>query len=134
MKSKKIYRKLFYIGGIFHIIGALGHIFFWNLFNWEQELTNLSTVNSNIMQMLNISLIIILIFMGFIFLIEKENLLKNRIGRYFILISTFIYSGRLIAEWIYPESSILMSIILILMIWIYSYPLHLLFKKRILSN
>lgn len=45
-----------YIGGAFHILFAVFHLFFWKLFRWREELPKLTPLNRQIVQVLNISL------------------------------------------------------------------------------
>jgi len=48
--------KLIFAGGIFNLLFAVFHLFFWKLFNWKYELKSISFVNRNIMQVLNLCL------------------------------------------------------------------------------
>jgi hypothetical protein len=59
-------KALLYIGGTITLCFALFHLYFWKLFNWQDELIKLSPENSGIMQMLNIASIYMVLFAAFI--------------------------------------------------------------------
>src|SRR5688572_13811425 len=40
--------------GLFNLAFAIFHLFFWRLFNWQQELPRLGTANRGIIQVLNL--------------------------------------------------------------------------------
>ena len=65
---------LLYVGGVFSLLFAIMHLLFWNLGNWQEELTKLSPDNSGIMQMLNVASIYLLLFAAFIsFYLAKKK-------------------------------------------------------------
>ena len=59
-------KALLYIGGTITLCFALFHLYFWKLFNWQEELVKLSPENQGIMQMLNVVSVYTVLFAAFI--------------------------------------------------------------------
>jgi hypothetical protein len=55
-------KKLLYIGGFISLLYVIVHASFWKLFNWNEELAKLSTMNKGLMVMLDIGIGYLLIF------------------------------------------------------------------------
>ena len=67
-------KAILYAGGILNILGAAGHMFFWKLFNWSEELPKLSIINQGILQVANIILIFIILYFAVMsFIIAKHE-------------------------------------------------------------
>lgn len=59
-------RKLLYIAGSMTLCFSFLHLSFWAIFNWQEELLKISTINQGILQMLNIASIYRMLFIAFI--------------------------------------------------------------------
>jgi hypothetical protein len=84
------------LAGIFNLIFAIFHLFFWRIFNWKNELPKLNFTNERVMPILNLVLIYIFFDMSavcFILISEDEHLIsKFLIGSFagFWLFRTFL--------------------------------------------
>jgi len=88
-------KTVLYIGGVLNILLAIFHMFFWNLFNWSEELPKLSADNRGILQIANIILIFILIYFAVMsFVIAKDKKIDIYARSIIICISGF-YAIRL---------------------------------------
>ena len=119
---EKIRNTIVVIGGILFLIFGLFHITFWFLFDWKNELIKLNEVNSNVMQMLNIGTVVILLSFGCIMLYYRSEILNTRLGNAILIISSLFFFARLIAEIVFPGSSIIFGLILFLCILLYLIP------------
>lgn len=114
------------IGGVILLLFGLFHMNFWGLFNWEKELLNLNQINSNIMQMLNIGMIVFLLSFGFILILYHKEILETIPGKAILITIALFFIVRLIAEFVFPGSSITLGYILFICVFIYLIPV---FKK-----
>lgn len=71
---------LLYIGGFFNLGFAIFHLFFWNIFDWRNDLKSIRYVNRAILQILNLCLIIIFFIFAYISFAYPIDLLVTRIG------------------------------------------------------
>jgi hypothetical protein len=53
---------LLYVGGFISLSYVVAHALFWKLFNWNEELARLSTMNKGLMIMLDIGIIYLFLF------------------------------------------------------------------------
>ncbi len=118
----KINKVLITVGGILNILLALFHLSFWKAFNWKAELANLSVVNSNIMQMLNIAVCVILLSFGYLLLVNRKEIINTRIGKTILFILSLFYFVRLIMEYVFPDGSIIFGFVLLVYTLIYFIP------------
>ncbi len=72
--------KLIFIGGIFNLLFAVFHLFFWKLFNWKDELKSISFINRNIMQVLNLCLAFVFIIFFYISIFHTDEMLNTDLG------------------------------------------------------
>jgi hypothetical protein len=75
--------------GIYNILLALFHIYFWKVFKWNETLEIGTKANKYLVQIMNIQLIYVFIFMAFIYIFFKDELLDSTLG-YWIM---FGYAG-----------------------------------------
>lgn len=94
------------IGGVSNALIAALHIAFWQLFDWQTELAQLSVVNSNIMQMLNLFTIVFLIYSVGMLLLKPYEMLTTAIGRLVLGMFATLYLARLAMEFYFPEQSL----------------------------
>ncbi len=79
--SKEI---LIIIGGIYSLLFAIFHIGFWKLFNWKTELEKLNLPNRAIMQISNLCLIYIFLFVAFVCFFFTKELHATNFGKAFL--------------------------------------------------
>lgn len=118
----KLRSTLIIIGGGLSFLFTIFHLAFWKLFNWDVELNNLSTVNSNIMQMLNIGSAVILFSLGFLLLFKRKEIMDSKLGKYILIIIAGFYFARLVMEFVFPEGELMFGAILMICVLIYLLP------------
>ena len=122
---EKIRKKLVIIGGVNALFWGLFHISFWFApfpVDWKNELTKLTEMNSNIMQMLNIAVTVFLLAFGFIMLYYRKEVLNSALGKALLLGFALFWLARLIGEIAFPGGSIALGVILFLCVLIYLIP------------
>ncbi len=110
------------IGGVLSIVFGIFHLSFWKLFDWKNELSNLSPDNSNIVQMLNIGTSIVLLSFGYILLFNRKEIMNTRIGKTLLSVLSIFYLARFIMEFAFPNGSLIFGIILLFSVLIYLIP------------
>lgn len=106
-----------------NLLAAALHLAFWDLFDWPDALSQLSTVNSNIMQMLNLFITVFFIYVGLLLLFKPKMVVLSTIGRHFLGLLTMMWTARLAMEFYFPEGDMLFAGILAMSILFFSYPL-----------
>jgi magnesium-transporting ATPase (P-type) len=114
--------KLIFAGGILSILLGLFHCTFWHSFDWATELPKLSTINSNIMQMLDLAVICLLTGLGVILVAYRKEIARSKTGRALLLLLALFYAIRIFGEWYYPEGSVALGAILAIYLLIYLVP------------
>ena len=77
-------------GGFYNIILVIFHLFFWRIFNWEQDLRSVSSLNRSIMPVVNLSLTFVFVIFAYISLVHSTELLTSPLGNsLLILIALF---------------------------------------------
>jgi len=69
------------IGGAYHLAFAIFHLFFWRLFRWKSELAKLSSINRNVMQILNLRITYLALVFSYLSFALPEDLLSTTLGR-----------------------------------------------------
>jgi len=115
-------KTLVIVGGILLIVFGLFHLSFWNLFDWKNELTKLNLENSNIMQILNICISVLLLSFGFIFIFYRKEILNTGIGRALQIAFSIFFFARLILGFVFPGEPIILSFILLCCALVYLIP------------
>lgn len=92
------------------------------MFDLANELPKLSTANSNIMQMSTICIAVLLFAFGLVLLFYSKQILENKLGRLILLVLSLFYFTRLSLGFVYPQSGITMSIILVVCVLVYLIP------------
>jgi hypothetical protein len=110
------------IGGINFLLFGLFHLSFWYGLDWKNELIKLTEINSNVMQMLNIGIAVFLLAFGFLMLSYRREILNSALGKALLIIFSLFWLARLIAEVVFPGSSIALGFILLLCVLIYLIP------------
>ncbi len=81
-------------GGFFNIGMILFHLGFWRLFNWSEDLKNISFLNSAIMQVLNISLTLAFVIFAYISLVHTGALLSTPLGNSLLILMALFWLAR----------------------------------------
>lgn len=110
MKTKRL---LILIAGAMTILLGLFHVMFWfGLLDWDTQLPLLSVINSNVMQMLNLAVILLLVGLGILMVSLRTEIARTKLGRAILWIMVAFYVARLAEEFIFPEPSLPLAAIL----------------------
>ena len=88
-------------GGFYTIGLVLFHLCFWRIFNWDQELKQVSFLNRAIMQVLNISLIFAFIIFSYISLAHTSEILASSLGKSLLVLMALFWLARTIQQIIF---------------------------------
>ncbi len=90
-----------YLCGI-HAFGfAVFHMFFWKLFKWKTGLATISKPNRAILQIANIQLIFLLVFVGVVCFCFTKDLYQTNLGRVFLIAISIFWLVRTIQQFIF---------------------------------
>lgn len=120
MKTNIIFIRL---GGVINLLAALLHVSFWSAFDWSHQLTELSIVNSNVMQMLNLFTIVFFVYVGILLLAKPKQVSSTLMGRHFLGMLMAMWTARLAMEFYFPEGSLVFAVVLVFSILCFTYPL-----------
>lgn len=81
-------------GGYFNIGLLLFHLSFWHLFNWGEELKQVSSLNRAVMQVLNISLSFVFAIFAYISLMHTPELISTPLGKSLVLLIALFWLAR----------------------------------------
>ena len=82
------------LGGIYNIILVVFHLLFWRIFNWKEDLRTLSFLNKSIMQVINLSLILVFVIFAYISLVHTNELLSTSLGKSLLFSMAFLWFAR----------------------------------------
>ena len=102
------------LGGVLNALLAIFHILFWKMLNWPESLSSLNSDQQAIMQVLNIHLILIISFFGFVSILYPASLLKSKMGKMVLVLIALFYLLRLVNEVIFWDISQVVSIVILL--------------------
>lgn len=106
---------LLLIGAIFHIVFALFHLLFWKLFDWVQDLKNLSHTNKSVMQILNLRLIFVFLIFAYISYFNTSDLLSTKLGLTMLVAIALFWGFRAVEQIFYFGVNKIASNILLLL-------------------
>lgn len=110
MKTNLIFVRM---GGLMNLLAAVLHVTFWNAFNWSAQLTELSVMNSNIMQMLNLFVIVFFTYVGLLLLLKPTDLVSSPMGRHFLGLLSILWTARLAMEFYFPQGDLIFAGVLL---------------------
>lgn len=87
--------------GIFSIAFAVFHMLFWKLFDWKNDLKKLSIANRAVTQILNLRLIYVFLFVGFLCFRFPEELVETALGNFVLIGCSLFWVGRFIEQFIF---------------------------------
>lgn len=97
-------KNLIYLCGLHSLSFAIFHMTFWKLFNWKTDLRELSYVNSSIIQLLNMRIIYVFLFVAFICFIFPTELLNSKLGNVFLTGMSIFWIGRTFDQFIFMKT------------------------------
>jgi hypothetical protein len=122
---KRLQKTFVITGGVLYILIGVFHLLFWKFFDWGNELAKLNEVNSNVMQMLNIGLIVLFLSFGVIMICLYNEIISTRLGKALLIFSALFFLVRLIEEFVFPGSSVIAGIIILIYTLIYLIPVFI---------
>lgn len=85
-----------------HSLGfALFHLGFWKWFNWRTDLEKLQPFNKAIMQIANIRLIYLFVFVAVLCFFFPQELATTRLGNAFLIGMSIFWLGRTMEQFIF---------------------------------
>ena len=92
---------LLYICGFYNLVLTVFHILFWKVFKWNETLTKGTKGNAIIMQIMNVQLIYLFLFMAIIYFVFPNELLNSKIGNAILLGYVGFWIIRFIQQFIF---------------------------------
>lgn len=92
---------IIYICGVYNMLFALFHLFFWKIFKWESELKKLHFSNKAIMQILNLRITYVFLFMSFIYFYYAQEMVSSELGHVIIAGMGIFWLGRTIEQFVF---------------------------------
>ena len=86
------------IGGLYNIALVIFHLLFWKLFNWADDLRSLSVLNRTIMQVMNLSLVVVFLMFAYLSLVHTAELFSTTLGRALLLSIAVFFMLRAIMQ------------------------------------
>lgn len=80
---------------------AIFHTQFWRLFNWRNELKDLSMPNRAIMQIANLRLIYFFFFAAALCFLFPDDLATTSMGHFFLIGMSLFWLGRTVEQFIF---------------------------------
>ena len=74
-------KTLIIIGGFVWLGFFVFHLFFWKLFDWKQDLRSLTPLNKSVMQVLNLSLMVVFLVFSYISIFHADEILNTSLGK-----------------------------------------------------
>jgi hypothetical protein len=80
-----------YAAGVINLLIAVFHLFFWYLFNWNEELPRLGATNQTIVQLLNLAVAYTAVLFAYVSLRHPRDLLDSRLGHAMLFLMGLFY-------------------------------------------
>jgi len=111
---KRFHRLILTIGGLLNLGLFIFHAAFWRMLDWKVALSPLDEQNRVIIQMLNISVMVMLLLMAHLSLVHKKALVESRLGKTLLVWFMLFYLVRIAEELIFVKFKIIPSGLIIL--------------------
>jgi hypothetical protein len=85
-------------GGFYTIALIIFHLMFWRIFNWGTDLQALTFLNRAIMQVLNVSLIVVFFMFAYISFAHTHELLTTPLGSTLLVLISLFWLARTIQQ------------------------------------
>jgi len=102
---------LLIIGGFYNLGFALFHIFFWKIFHWKADLRSIMEINKGIMYVMNLCLIYVFLFFGYISIFHHDLLLNSALGNIVLVFITVFWIFRAIVQVLFFDIKKFVSIV-----------------------
>jgi len=86
------------VGGIYNLVFAIFHLFFWKVFNWKKDLASLTPANRSIMQILNLCLIFMFGAMSYVSLMLPDQMLTTSLGKNLLVAFALFWFLRMLEQ------------------------------------
>ncbi|MBC8184761.1 hypothetical protein H8E88_27015 [candidate division KSB1 bacterium] len=100
------------IGGIYNLGFAVFHIFFWKIFRWKADIRSVIKINKGIMYVMNLCLIYVFLFFGYISIFHNDMLLSSKLGTTILIFISVFWFLRAIEQIFFFDIRKSVSIIL----------------------
>lgn len=90
-----------YAAAGFNVALALFHVSFWRVFRWREELPKLHPANRGVMQVLNIMLTLVFLFMAALQAIWAHELPATKLGQMLLVGMTGFWAVRTFLQFLY---------------------------------
>ena len=92
---------MIFLCGCYCVGMAIFHAFFTKLFDWKNELAKMNVANKAIIQIANLRLIYLFVFVALICFIFREDLASTSLGRFFMIGMSVFWFTRMIEQFIF---------------------------------
>ena len=92
---------MIFLCGVYSLGFAVFHTQFWKIFNWKTDLEKLQPANKAIIQIANIRLIYLFLFVAAICFIFPDELSATTLGNFFLIGMSLFWLGRTIEQFIF---------------------------------
>lgn len=114
------------LGALFNIAFVVFHAFFWRIFDWKRDLRNLSFLNRQIMQVLNLCLMFAFLIFAHVSLLHTAEMTGTALGRSLLLLIAVFWLLRAVWQVVFFRLDRLLSVafmaVLVLGAALYTYP------------
>ena len=86
------------LGGWFCLGLVVFHLLFWRLFDWKRDLASLSSINRQVMQVLNLSLTFAFVIFAYVSWFHVDELLSSDLGHAFLALIALFWLLRAIQQ------------------------------------
>lgn len=86
-----------YLAGAINLLFAVFHLFFWDLFNWNEELPRLSATNQAIVQLLDLAVAYTAALFAYVSIRHAGDLLRTGLGHSMLFLMGLYYLLRALA-------------------------------------
>lgn len=87
--------------GVYSLAFAMFHVFFWKLFKWKQNLKKISSANRGIMQIANLRLIYLFLFIAYLCFFQKNDMIGTSLGNIFLAGISIFWLGRTVEQFVF---------------------------------
>lgn len=92
---------IIYACGIHALAFAIFHAYFWKLFRWRTGLDQISKPNRAILQIANVQLIYVFIFVAFVCFLFPTEVLSSSLGKVFLIGNAGFWIIRFIQQFVF---------------------------------
>ena len=89
------------IGGFYCIAFFIFHLSFWKLFRWKTDLQRITPINRAVIQVLNLRLTYVFLFVGIMLFLFQVELLETKLGKFFLIAMSIFWFMRAIEQIIF---------------------------------